>query len=219
MTCQDSLSAPKPPRWKTGIRVIVFLLAAVSVLSSCGGRYYSATISGYVNESKLDTNGNTVGVNGAQVSIYLVDPALNAKAVPSIVTSSMTSGNNAGYWSHKVMWQTSTPSFADEGDSGTVWVKVMSKGYFPQTVKVSGILSDASNVVPTVALVKIVTTELKGRVVNKDGAGVNGINVILDLMSTTDNKADYAATTATVDGVMGVFTFSDIAWQDRKSVV
>lgn len=221
MTRPDIPPAPKPRPGTIGTVVIFMILMMITALSSCNGlgqgRYYSATISGYVNESKLDANGNTVGVNGAQVSIYLVDPSLNAKAVPSIVTSSMTSGNNAGYWSHKVMWQTATPSFADEGDSGTVWVKVMSKGYFPQTVEVNGILSDASNVVSTIALVKIVTTELKGRVVNKDGAGVNGVNVVLDLMSTEDNEADYSATTATVDGVMGVFTFSNIAWEDTDS--
>ncbi len=192
------------------------LMGALS-LSSCGLRYYSATVSGYVKESKPDANGAVAGINGAEVLVYLEDPGLNAAALPSIRTSSMTSANNDGYWSHKVMWTTTDPAFADEGDSGELWIKVMRKGYFPQVVKVPGILSDSSNVVPTIELVKIVTTELRGKVVNEKGAGVNGVNVVLDLMTTVDEKADYTATTATVNGEVGIFNFSDITWEDLDS--
>jgi hypothetical protein len=202
----------------SAIFALLLLILLAAGLGGCGVRYYSATVTGYVRESKAAANGTVAGINGAEVLIYLEDPAVNPAAVPSIRTSSMTSGNNDGYWSHKVMWTSSAPAFADAGDSGTVWVKTMRKGYFPATVKVPGILSDSSNVVPTIELTKIITTSLKGLVVNKDGVGVNGVNVVLDLMSTTANKADYSATTATVNGVVGVFTFADIAWEDPDSV-
>lgn len=192
--------------------------SALIPLASCGSRTYSATVSGYVKSSTVNADGTQDGINGAEVLVYTVDPSADTTAVPLARTGSMTSGGNDGYWSHKIMWTTSSPLYGDEGDSGTVWVKIMRKGYFPRTAEVSGILSDASNVVPTIELSAIHSSELKGKVVNENGVGVDGVSVVLDLMSTDDTQADYAATTATTDGEQGVFTFTDIAWGDADSI-
>jgi len=202
------------------VRLAAALLstAALLALSACGSRTYSATVAGYVKSSTVNTDGTQDGINGATVYVYTVDPGTDATAEALARTSTMTSGGNDGYWSHKIMWTTTSPLFGDEGDSGTVWVKVMRKGYFPKTAQVAGILSDSSNVVPTIEMDAIYTTELKGKVVNENGVGVDGVAVVLDLMSTTDTKADYTATTATTDGELGVFTFSDVAWGDADSI-
>ena len=62
MTRPDIPPAPKPRPGTIGTVVIFMILMMITALSSCNGlgqgRYYSATISGYVNESKLDANGN-----------------------------------------------------------------------------------------------------------------------------------------------------------------
>lgn len=192
-------------------------LAALA-LSGCGLRYYSATVFGYVREASVAADGSQAGINSAEVLVFLEDPAANPEATPSVRTSTMTSGGQDGYWSHKIMWGTRQPAFRDEGDSGTFWVRIMRTGYFPRTTKVTGVLSDASNPVPTIELTRVLSTKVRGRVVNGNGVGVNGVRVVLDLESTVA-EADLTASTSTdQDGVVGVFVFSDVAWNDSDSV-
>jgi hypothetical protein len=92
------------------------------------------------------------------------------------------------------------------------------EGILPLGSQCGGILSDANNVIPTIELVLIKATELKGKVVNEKGKGVDGVAVVLDLESTPNEKADMSAATGTVDGETGVFVFSDIVWDDPDSV-
>ncbi|MEI8095966.1 MAG: hypothetical protein WCG80_17285 [Spirochaetales bacterium] len=209
-------------------------LIAVFGLTSCGTRYYSATVSGYVKDASFGTAGNATGagnaagggaaapaanggINDAEIRIYLTDPSV-AGATYLVKSATASSGGNNGFWSHKITWETSSPKFSDTGDSGTVWIQVQRMGYFPKTVKVTGVLSDSTNLVPTIEMTLIKTTEVRGKVVNEKGNAINGVNVVLDLGSTTANDADFTVATASVDGEDGVFVFRDVPWNDADSI-
>jgi hypothetical protein len=196
---------------------LAFLCALSLLPLSCGNRFFSATLSGYVRESGADPGTQGAGVNGAEVRVYLTEPATGLEEGYVVKTSTMTSGGQDGYWSHKVMWENWTPSFPDEGDSGIVWVSVRRPGFFPDIIEVSGILSDANNVIPTIELERILMSSLRGRVVNSAGQGLNGVRLVLDL-STTETTDDYAATTATDEGEPGYFRFDDLSWIDADSL-
>ena len=47
----------------------------------------------------------------------------------------MTTGGNAGYYTHKVIWKTTSPLFGEEGDSGTIWITVTHEDYQEATVE------------------------------------------------------------------------------------
>lgn len=209
-------------------------LIAVFGLTSCGTRYYSATVSGYVKDASFGTAGNATGagnaagggaaapatnggINDAEIRIYLTDPSV-AGATYLVKSATASSGGNNGFWSHKITWETSSPKFSDTGDSGTVWIQVQRMGYFPKTVKVTGVLSDSTNLVPTIEMTLIKTTEVRGKVVNEKGNAINGVNVVLDLGSTTANDADFTVATASVDGEDGVYVFKDVPWNDADSI-
>jgi hypothetical protein len=196
---------------------IAFICALSFLALSCGNRFFSATLSGYVRETGADPGTEGAGIDGAEVRVYLTAPTTGLEEGYVVKTSTMTSGNQSGYWSHKVMWENWTPSFPDEGDSGAVWVSVRRPGFFPDIIEVSGILSDANNVIPTIELERILMSSLRGRVVNSAGQGLNGVRLVLDL-STTAATDDYAATTATDDGEPGYFQFDDVAWIDADSL-
>jgi hypothetical protein len=200
--------------------VAIVLVMSSLAMSACGlPRYFSATISGYVRDEQANANGEQPGINGAEIRVYLEDPTIAGSKVEALArTATMTSGGNDGYWSRKIIWSVWLPTFWDEGDSSTVWVEVLRKGYFPKIQKVPGILSDSNNVIPMIEIRAIKAGELKGRVVNEHGAGVNDIRVELDLDLTADIDADYVTRTATVDGIVGVFSFSSIAWEDPDSI-
>ena len=213
------------------IPAVAVALSLLMLLTSCGTRYYSATVAGYVKDAAVGTAGDATGngatngnggINDAEIRLYLKDPATSADAADAYVVKSSTassSGNN-GYWSHKVIWETSTPAFSDIGDSGTIWVTVKRMGYFPKTVKVTGILSDSTNVVPTIELTLIKTLQIKTKVVldSETGRAVNGVNVVLDLESTAANEADFTATTGSFEGEDGIAVFNDVPWNDADSI-
>jgi hypothetical protein len=213
---QDRAARPRA----TALRALAALaiLGTLLLPLSCGKRVFSATLSGYVDEQGADPGSAGAGVNGAEVRVYLERPETGTEENYLVKTSTMTSGNQGGYWSHKVMWENWFPKFPDEGDSGTLYVSVRRPGYFPRVVAVSGILSDSTNVVPTIELERIKMASLRGRVVNGSGQGVNGVSLTLDLQSTQAVR-DYVATTATDQGEPGYFEFTDIAWIDPDSLI
>lgn len=189
---------------------ITITMIILSFLSGCG-RYYSAEIAGYIKDS---SNGN--GINGAIIRMYLEEPEAADSNNFIVETASMVSGGNNGYFNHKIMWQTWNARFGDEGDSGTIWLGVTHSDYTSAVIKVSGIISDSVNLVPDIKLDRATfsTPTVTGRVVNVNGEGVNGVRVILDLASTTDESQDYITTTATINGDTGTYEFRNVTWRD-----
>ena len=188
------------------------ILCAVVLLASCGG-YYTSDIAGYVKD---DENG--LGVNGAIIRVYAEEPESADAEGFSVETASMTSGGNAGYYSHKIIWKNWFPSFGEEGDSGSVWIGITHDDYIETTRLVQGILSETVNVVPDVYLTRasFSSPEVSGVIIDVGGNGVNGVRTVLDLESTVDDQEDYVTVTATVDGVDGVFQFEDVRWRDES---
>ena len=98
---------------------------AVPALASCGG-YYTADIAGYVKDDETGA-----GVNGAIIRVYSEEPETADAEGFTVETASMTSGGNAGYYSHKIIWRNWLPAFGDEGDSGSVWLAITHDDYVP----------------------------------------------------------------------------------------
>ncbi len=195
-------------------RVIIPLtiITLFSILSGCG-RYYTAEIAGYVKDSN-----NENGINGAIIRIYLSQPD-NADSTNFIAeTASMTYSGNDGYYNHKIIWKSTDPDFADEGDSGTIWIGVTHPDYTSEVIQVSGIISDTVNVVPDIKLDRATFSSptVTGRVVNVNGEGVNGVRVVLDLQSTEDEDADYVTTTTTLNNEPGSYRFNNVTWRDEN---
>ncbi len=206
-------SYKKKSAYRLNILAVCSLCAAVFFLLSSCGSYFGGEVAGYVKDSDTEE-----GINGAVIRIFLEEPA-SADAETFIVkTASNTSGGNAGYFSHKIMWQTSAPKFGDDGDSGTVWLGITHDDYKSAVVKVPGILSDTVNLVPDIKLDRATfsATEVTGKVVNVSGSAVNGVQVVLDLASTTDDDRDYVTTTATINGESGMYRFTNVTWKDEN---
>jgi len=199
--------------------VLFPLFTAVLGLQGCG-TYYDAEIAGYVKDMDTDA-----GINGAVIRMYLTEDDITAEeeaedgSVYYIVeTASMSSQGNDGYFSHKIMWQNAFGEFGSEGDSGEVWLKITHEDYIETTAQVSGILSDTINLVPDILLDRATfsTPQLRGRVLNVSGEGVNGVRVVLDLSSTTEETEDYITTTGFSDGEPGYYIFQEVTWRDEE---
>ncbi len=192
-------------------RRLVGILAVAAVLAGGCGRYFTAEIAGYVTDEESDA-----GINGAVIRMYLEEP--EAPDAPGFVvkTASMTSGGNAGYFSHKIIWQNIFPQFGAEGDSGTIWIGVTHEDYTSAVAQVEGILSDTVNVVPDTELARasFEVPEVTGTVVlASTSEPVNGVRLILDLASTED-ETDYITTTTTIDDEEGTYRFQNVRWRD-----
>ena len=182
-------------------------------VTSCG-RYFSAEIAGYVKDSDNET-----GVDGAVIRIYHEEPE-SANADGFIVeTASITSGGNPGYFSHRIIWQKLFPEFGAEGDTGSLFLGITHADYLPTVTEVRGVLSDTLNLVPDVRLDRatFVAPRVTGLVVDPTGAGVDGVRVVLDLVSTEDETSDYVAFTGEVEGVTGTYEFEDVTWRDDEA--
>ena len=185
-------------------------------LVGCGGHYYRATIQGFVLD---DENG--AGVNGAVVRFYTEE--VDSPDAPGFVaqTSSATQGGNAGYYSTTVIWRSFFGAYGPEGDTTTVWIAVRDPDYADSVVAAPGILSEVANRVASVRLVRTSfrLEALRGRVVDSDGNGVNGVRVVLDLpvLSGADDRVDRVVQSGTIDGVSGTFEFGSVEWSDRNT--
>ena len=199
------------------MRTSTRLLAASAVLALLAAactRYYSGDIAGYIKDSA-----GSGGINGAVVRIYLSEPE-SADAPGFIVeTASMTSGGNPGYFSHKIIWETATPTFGEEGDSGSVWLSVMHEDFIPAVREVSGILSGTLNVVPDMLLdtVAFVAPRVRGSVI-LNGQATNGVRMVLQIPAEEEGEDpdEYVAITQTVDEQEGTYEFTDISWRDQE---
>ncbi|MCD6120202.1 MAG: hypothetical protein J7K04_00015 [Spirochaetales bacterium] len=198
---------------KKSIFITVIITTATAILLFLSGcsRFYSAEIAGYIKDSN---SGN--GINGAIIRMYLEEPEAANSDNFIVETASMVSGGNNGYFNHKIMWETWNAKFGDEGDSGTIWLGVTHDDYSPAIIKVSGIISDSVNLVPDIKLDRATFSSptVTGRVVNVNGEGVNGVRIVLDLASTTDEDQDYITTTATINGNTGTYEFRNVTWRD-----
>lgn len=193
----------------------VLLAAAVSgslLISSCG-RYYSGEIAGYVKDAESDE-----GINGAVVKLFLTEEEV-ANEEYVVKTASMTSNGNDGYFSHKIIWQQTFGEFGAEGDSGEIWLTAEHEDYQTVSMQINGILSDTINVIPDIVMERATfeVPEVRGRVVDVNGDGVNGVRVVLDLDSTADEAEDYVTTTATANGDIGIYQFENVTWKDEEA--
>lgn len=187
-------------------------LVVIAAFGAVGcGRFYSAELAGYVKDEE-----NGAGVNGAVIRMYLREPDTADASGFIVETASMSAGGNAGYYSHRIIWQNLTPKFGEEGDSGDVWIGITHEDYAPRIAHVRGILSDTVNTVPDILITRATFSVplVSGRVVNAAGTGVNGVRVVLDLQSTTDDDEDYVAATTTIDGETGSFRIANVTWRD-----
>jgi hypothetical protein len=197
-------------------RLMLLLGAVVFLLSSCGGYYYRATVQGFVVDDESDA-----GINEATVRIYtseVTDPA-DEGFVSS--TSTVTQGGNGGYYSSTVIWNNWFGAYGDEGDTTEIWLGITHPDYADRVIKAEGILSDDNNLIATVRLEETTfrLDALRGRVVDSNGAGVNGVRVVLDLpqVSGTDEREDRIVQTATIDGQSGTFEFGTVEWDDTNT--
>ena len=191
--------------------LIAVIVATALVISACNvGYFFSAEIAGYVKDSESE-----VGVDGVIVRIYLEEPA-SADADGFIIeTATGTSGGNPGYFSHRVVWQSVEADFGAEGDSNSVWLGVAHADYVDSVAEVRGVLSDTVNYIPDVWLDRAAFTasSVTGEVVDAAGSGVNGIRIVLDVIST-DLEEDYTTVTTVVAGVEGTYQFTGVTWRD-----
>lgn len=196
---------------RRAVRGALFFASIFFILSGCGG-YYSAEIAGYIKDAESQG-----GINGAIIRVYADQPDAAADTGFIVETASMTSGGNAGYFSHKIVWLELFPAFGEEGDSGSVWLGITHDDYTEDIVHVQGIISETVNLMPDILLdrASFECPELTGEVIDVAGAGVNGVRIELDLASTTDDEVDYVTTTATIDGVDGTYRFQNIRWRDE----
>ncbi|MBN1409720.1 MAG: hypothetical protein JW969_02675 [Spirochaetales bacterium] len=192
------------------MKKLFIIFITTFMLAGCG-KFYTCDIAGYIRDSRTSD-----GVNGALIRMYLSQPGSADSGGFIVETATMTSGGNGGYYSHKIIWQEMFGNFGDEGDSGTIWIGVTHNDYAPKIAKVSGILSDTLNVVPDIRIVRATfsSPQVNGRVVNANGEGVNGVRVILDIPTTTDDDQDYLANTTTINDVTGSFRFNNVTWHD-----
>ncbi|MBT3272837.1 MAG: hypothetical protein HN368_06765 [Spirochaetales bacterium] len=192
-----------------------FVKAAVLIgtvlVTGCGGDY-TAEIAGYINDSE-----SGAGVDGAVVHIYSEEPDTAGDEGFIVETASMSSGGNAGYFNHKIIWRNWFPAFGEEGDTGSVWLGISHGDYADAIIHVQGLLSATLNVIPDIQLERATFSipELTGRIIDVGGEGVNGVRVVLDLASTTDDAEDYITTTGTIDGAVGTYRFTNITWRDE----
>ena len=154
------------------------VVLATALLASCGGYYYRATVQGFVVDDESDA-----GINEATVRVY-TDEIEEPDAEGYVVqTSTVTQGGNAGYYSSTVIWRRVFGAYGQEGDTTTLWLSVTHPDYGAQVVSAEGILSEEDNLIATIRLAQTSydLPALRGRVVDGNGVGVNGVRVVLDL--------------------------------------
>lgn len=208
-------------REHTGRRVARAALAlsvvlATALLASCGGYYYRATVQGFVVDEESD-----VGINEATVRVY-TDEIEEPDAEGYVVqTSTVTQGGNAGYYSSTVIWRRVFGAYGTEGDTTTLWLSFTHPDYGSQVVSAEGILSEEDNLIATVRLgqTSFDLPALRGRVVDGNGTGVNGVRVVLDLpvVEGSDDDTDQVTLTATVDGTTGTYEFAPVEWSEENT--
>ncbi|MFW5744614.1 MAG: hypothetical protein ACOC2D_15155, partial [Spirochaetota bacterium] len=191
-------------------------LAAAGLLASCGGYYYRATVQGFVVDDESDA-----GINEATVRVY-TDEVEEPDAEGYVVqTSTVTQGGNAGYYSSTVIWRRVFGAYGQEGDTTTLWLSVTHPDYGSRVVSAEGILSEEDNLIATIRLSQTSydLPALRGRVVDGNGAGVNGVRVVLDLpqVEGTNDATDDVTLTATVDGTSGTYEFAPVEWSDANT--
>lgn len=201
-------------------RVLVHLAAAVAAaalvaLTAGCGYFHTADIAGYVVDSETEN-----GVNGATVTFYMANPSDNAEEEAVTATQTNTSNGNDGYFSQKVIWENSFPRFGQEGDSGTVYVRVTHPDYQEIVTPIEGVLSDTLNFVSNIEIDTAIFSveEVTGRVVGGDGLPVNGVQVVLSLTYDDEEEEprEYADNTGTIDDDDGRFVITGIQWRDTS---
>lgn len=193
-------------------RLVLTGIATAALLAGCG-RYFNAEIAGYVKDSESEA-----GINGAVIRIYLAEPESPEAEGFIVETASVSSSGNDGYFNHRIIWENAFPAFGAEGDTSTVWLGISHEDYLPAIAPIRGILSDTVNFVPDVLLdrAEFSVPSVRGRVVDPVGDGLNGIRVVLDILSTEDEE-DYVTVTTEIDGVDGTYEFTDVSWRDDEA--
>jgi len=196
----------------SSIRRVLVLVLLSFALASCG-RYFTAELSGYVKDSESED-----GVDGAVIRIYEKEPSTADESGFIVETASANSGGNGGYYNHRIIWQNLFPAFGSEGDTNSVWLGITHHDYLSAIVEVRGLLSDTVNFVPDVLLDRAAFSvpTVTGRVVGPSGAGVNGVRVVLDVLSTSDTE-DYVTGSTTIGGEAGRYEFTDVSWSDEDA--
>ena len=192
------------------------VVLATALLASCGGYYYRATVQGFVVDDESDA-----GINEATVRVY-TDEIEEPDAEGYVVqTSTVTQGGNAGYYSSTVIWRRVFGAYGQEGDTTTLWLSVTHPDYGAQVVSAEGILSEEDNLIATIRLAQTSydLPALRGRVVDGNGVGVNGVRVVLDLpqVEGTDGDTDDVTLTATIDETSGTYEFAPVEWSDANT--
>ena len=190
----------------------------LALFAGCGIYYYRAPIQGFVIDGETEA-----GINEATVRIYTQE--VSSADVQGYVaqTSTVTQGGSAGYYSSTVIWgRWFGGAYGEEGDTTTIWLGVTHPDYGSVVVPAEGILSDEDNLVASIRLSQTTfeLDALRGRVVDANGAGVNGVRVVLDLPQVDDSEddsEDQVAQTATIDGAAGTYLFSPVEWSDANT--
>lgn len=196
-------------------RIVLITLTAVVFLSSCGANVYRATIQGFVRDTITDA-----GINDAFVRIYDRQPETATDEGFFALTSTVTQGGNAGFFSSAVLWRSVFSRFGAEASTGEIWLGITHPDYADIVVQAVGILSDETNSLATTFMesTSFRVDEVRGQVVDTNGDGVNGVRIVLDFLATDDPEDEVVLTeTDETSGEDGVFTFADLVWTDDEA--
>ncbi len=196
-------------------RIVLIGTAAVVFLTSCGANVYRASIQGFVRDGVTDA-----GINDAEVRLYDREPSSAADEGFFALTSTVTQGGNAGFFGSAVLWRSVFSRFGAEASTGEIWLGISHPDYTERVVEAVGILSDETNTLATTFLDSTAfrVDEVRGQVVDTNGDGVNGVRVVLDFTRTEDPEDEVVLSdTDDVTGEDGIFTFTDLVWNDEES--
>lgn len=189
------------------------IVVVAAVFAGCGN-FYNAEIQGFVVDGNSDS-----GINDATVRLYLDEPETADDESFFARTSTSTSNNQNGYFRNAVVWNAWFSSYGPVGDSGTVYLGITHPDFADAVVEVPGILSDTVNTVETIVLDRIsfAVPRISGRVVDVNGDGVNGVRVVLDLLSTDDDTEDLVTVTGDEPEGDGYYVFEEVEWRDDEN--
>ena len=161
---------------------------------------------------------SAAGENGVRVVLDL----LSTDVAEDYVTTTHNDGTTDGVFQFTdVEWRDSSPSPAD-ADLERVRIYVAddeyNADYDAEEPMVVDLTKDTAKDLSTaIAVTKTgyLCPKLRGKVVDGNGDGVNGVRVTVDLVSTPDVNPDFETTTGPIDGAAGYYELRTIEWRDE----
>lgn len=168
---------------------------------------FTAEISGYVLDAQTYE-----GIPGVELRFYRNKPDNFADTRYQYQTST-GNDNNVGLFAQTVIWNDYLAQFGEDGDIIDMHFTIIHSQYQSKIESAIGIVSNASNTVPTILLSSLNASvdRLQGSVSTSEML-MNDVQVSLYL---GEEDLPYARTsTETINGLDGQYLFEDINWRD-----